>query len=132
MKISDIASRDLSHLDRDTLKNTLSSPTTMVVRAGDSALKVAKMADTKKPGLIVIVGSSNAVRGVVSPDWVLKQFASRRKRKFATLYSALKDLESDPNEVIREFHHEWLNGRISLFYCATGNHYTSRSPCPIH
>lgn len=132
MKILDIASHDISHLDADALKDTLSSPATMVVRPGESALKVAQRVVANEPALILVVNSANVVKGIVSPDWVLEQIASRRKKQFRTLYSALKDLESDPTELTRKFHHEWLTGRISLFYCAPGNHYIARSPCPIH
>lgn len=131
MKIRDIASYDLEAFDDQKLRESLLSEYTVRATPEESALEVARRAE-KTPGIIVMVDEDDEPRAVVDPEALQRRLKQMKGIHAKNLGQALKRWATEPAERARGFRHEWLNAAYDPHWCATGRHYTTFAPCPVH
>jgi hypothetical protein len=133
MKIHDVAFWHIQQFDQSQLERSLGSSTTLVVDAASPGVEVAIQADQKDAHLIILTDEKQGVCGVLAPAEFKQKVQHHRGKMFSSLEEAILDLATDPLEIGRGFHHEWLNhDRPSLFWCDQGQHMTDETPCSIH
>jgi hypothetical protein len=131
MRIIDVAYHNVGELDRIKINNSLASPDMLRVPLDTPAIEVFSGMKKTRPPLILVVDELNEVRGVVAPNWIERQLQQNKGQAGQTAIEILIDMQHDPKEQVRGYHHEWLNfQRPVLYYCGGGSHYTDRCPCP--
>jgi hypothetical protein len=133
MKAIDIAFRDVEVFDVGKLQLTAQSAHTMLVPADAPAELMARQADATDACVVLVVDGSGSVQGLVAPNWVRRQLNTHKGIRARSFADALTKFAQDPNEVIRNFEHEWLNvQRVELHWCPVGKHFTDPPRCPKH
>jgi hypothetical protein len=132
MKAEDIASRDLSGLDLEILKSSNQYRQTIQASRDSLAVEVAELAEVRGATFVVVLDERNIVYGVLDLPWMLRRIREERGQDFSRLSDAFVAISQDPDEIARDFHHEWLlDHRPELHLCPAG-HYTTDNPCPDH
>ncbi|HEY6329555.1 MAG TPA: hypothetical protein VI756_09460 [Blastocatellia bacterium] len=142
LSILDIAFHHLNQEERDRLDSTRDATNSIVVPAHTSALEAASQAENSDSDVIVVVDSSDQIKGVVAVPFVQHQVRTVLGHDSQNLQEAIQALEADFNRAgragtdtlrgpaNRSFHHEWLNeARPQLYWCEAGRHYVTRLPC---
>jgi hypothetical protein len=108
IKIGELASPIPEELDPGRLRRSLASDSTVVAKADEPAIEVAERLGEAEGRLVVVVDDSGEPIGVVDPDQVRREVAAE---------PSLERLGSL---------------RHRLYWCAAGDHYVNRLPCPEH
>lgn len=127
-------SAELFDLDRTRLTLTLKSPLTIVTRADEPAIEIARAleAPEMKGGLAVVVTPSGRPTRIFNPPIVLHQLQTVKGIRTNKLSRALQILSEDPSEA-GDFEYEWLTQhRVSPHWCEVGQHFVPRRPCSRH
>ena len=133
MKIGDIASMDIDHLDSEKLEKTLHSEVTIMANPEESAVEVAARFTEEAGGLVVVVDAARKPTGIVDPTSFRTQVEHYKGITSKSFKDAVEQYSASPEEQKEGFQHEWLNGlRVNPHYCKPGEHLTTSDPCPIH
>ncbi len=131
MKIKNIASYNFEGLEEEKLNRSKSSKYCLVVDSEENAIRVAKASDSLKIK-VIIVEEKEKIIGVINPKLVVENYNNIKKKSFISLEDALIEIQGDPEEIEKEFHHEYLNSiRARLKYCEDADCYVEESEdCP--
>lgn len=133
MKIIDLAFQNLSSQYRSELEQSRAWSKTLVVPEAFPAEEVAEIVGLNDMDIVVVVDKNNAVTGVVAPTFVMKSAMqhlpiTRKPEDFAGVVSEIIKFQKPGKPGF-----EWLNyAQPEMYWCAKGNHRTTRKPCPDH
>jgi hypothetical protein len=131
VKIGDIACTNLMDLSAERIQATCHSSGTLVVSAETPAIAAIQTALKDEARLILVTDQIGDVTGLVAPAWLQGQLGIHRGSY--DILQGLSEMQSDPAEIARRFHHEWLtHERPTLHWCSQGNHLTDEDPCSSH
>ena len=133
MKIIDLAFQELDDSDRLRLQQSRNWSKALVVPEHSSAHAVAKVAKQRDADIIVVINKSDAITGVVAPDFVSQ--SAMKHLSFAKKPNSFVDIVKTITKAQKpgKAGFEWLNyARPELYWCEAGNHFVTKKPCPDH
>jgi hypothetical protein len=130
MKIMDIAFHSLSEFPAELLEKTRLSPKTLIVAQDAPAREIALHLSDETFSVVLLTDPTGTPRGLVSSEWILSQCRRYTQRNPANLVDLVDQLEMDPAEQARGFHHEWLNFEHPELVWCESCHCLHTEPCP--
>lgn len=131
LTIDQIALQIIEELDARKLKETMKSNSTLIVDSQTPAIEVATMHLIKPVTTIAVKDYRDEIKGLVFPQWIRNQVASKLDVEVDTFRDAVMALQNHTDNILMAGAGNYFE-RPVLFWCLKGNHYTDKDPCDFH